>query len=52
LDVDPGGYSPLVLRQILGLPGVASAKTYVAVYGLRALRSGFADPQTAFNQQV
>jgi hypothetical protein len=52
LDVDPGPYSPQVLRRITDLPGVASGKTYVALYGLRALRSGFANPQTFFNQQV
>ncbi len=52
LDVDPGGYSPQVLRRISDLPGVASEKAYVALYALRALRSGFADPRTFFNQQV
>ena len=52
LDVDPGGYNPQMLRRISDLPGVASGKTYVALYALRALRSGFADPRTFFNQQV
>ena len=52
LDVDPGGYSPRIVRRISGLPHVASSKAYVALYGLRALRSGFADPRTSFNQQV
>lgn len=52
LDVDPGGYSPQILRRISDLPHVASGKAYIALYGLRALRSGFADPQTLFNQQV
>ena len=52
LDVDPGGYSPQVLHRISDLPRVASDKAYVALYGLRALRSGFADRQTFFNQQV
>ena len=52
LDVDPGGYNPQVLNRIRGLPGVASGKAYVALYGLRALPSGFADPRTFFNQQV
>jgi putative ABC transport system permease protein len=52
LDVDPGVYNPQVLRRIRGLPGVESDKEYVALYGLRALPSGFADPRTLFNQQV
>jgi FtsX-like permease family len=52
LDVDPGVYSPQILRRISDLPHVASDKAYIALYGLRALRSGFADPQTFFNQQV
>ncbi len=52
LDVDPGPYSARVVGQISRLPRVRSAESYVALYGLRALRSGFADPQTSFNQQV
>jgi hypothetical protein len=52
LDVDPGPYSARVVDQISHLPGVRSAESYVALNGLRALRSGFADPQTSFNQQV
>ena len=39
-------------RGIAHLPRVRSAESYVAFPGLRALRSGFADPQTFFNQQV
>jgi len=52
LDVDSGPYSARVVGQISHLPRVRSAESYVALYGLRALRSGFADPQTFFNQQV
>ncbi len=52
LDVDPGPYSARVVGQISHLPRVRSAESYVALNGLRALRSGFADPQTSFNQQV
>jgi hypothetical protein len=52
LDVDPGPYSARVVGQIWRLPRVRSAESYVALYGLRALRSGFADPRTSFNQQV
>jgi hypothetical protein len=52
LDVDPGPYSARVAGQISHLPRVRSAESYVALSGLRALRSGFADPPTLFNQQV
>src|SRR5260370_2218294 len=52
LDVDAGPYSARMVGQISHLPRVRSAESYVALYGLRALRSGFADPQTFFNQQV
>ena len=52
LHVDPGPYSARVVGQISRLPRVRSAESYVALYGLRALRSGFADPRTSFNQQV
>jgi hypothetical protein len=53
LDVSPpGGYDPRAMARILSLPHVASGKAYVALYGLRALRSGFADYQDPFNQQV
>jgi hypothetical protein len=50
LDVDPGPYSARVVDQVSHLPRVRSAESYVALNGLRALRSGFADPQTSFNQ--
>ena len=52
LHVDPGPYSARVVGQISRLPQVRSAESYVALYGLRALRSGFADLRTSFNQQV
>jgi putative ABC transport system permease protein len=52
LHVDPGPYSARVVGQISRLPRVRSAESYVALYGLRALRSGFADLRTSFNQQV
>jgi putative ABC transport system permease protein len=52
LEVDPGPYSARVLGQTARLPQVRSAESYVALYGLRALPSGFADPGTSFNQQV
>jgi len=52
LHVDPGPYSARVVDQISHLPRVRSAESYVALSGLRALPSGFADPQTLFNQQV
>jgi hypothetical protein len=41
-----------VVDQISYLPRVRSAESYVALNGLRARQSGFADPQTSFNQQV
>jgi hypothetical protein len=52
LHVDPGPFSARVVGQISRLPRVRSAESYVALYGLRALRSGFADPRASFNQQV
>jgi ABC-type lipoprotein release transport system permease subunit len=52
LHVDPGPYSARMVEQISHLPQVRSAESYVALNGLRALPSGFADPQTSFNQQV
>jgi hypothetical protein len=52
LAVDPGPYSARVVDQISHLPRVRSAESYVALNGLRALRSGFADPQTSFNHLV
>jgi hypothetical protein len=52
LHVDPGPYSARVVDRISRLPRVRSAESYVALSGLRALPSGFADPQTLFNQQV
>jgi ABC-type lipoprotein release transport system permease subunit len=52
LDVDPGPYSSRMIDQISHLPRVRSAESYVALYGLRALRSGFADPRTFFNQSI
>jgi FtsX-like permease family len=52
LDVSPGPYSAHRIDQISHLPRVRSAESYVAVNGLRARRSGFADPQTSFNQRV
>ncbi|MDX6339581.1 MAG: putative transport system permease protein, partial [Streptosporangiaceae bacterium] len=52
LDVTPGPYSAHVIDQISHLPLVRSAEAYVALEGLRALPSGFANPATLFNQQV
>src|SRR5690242_6295191 len=52
LHVDPGPYSARVAGRISRLPQVRSAESYVALNGLRALPSGFADPQASFNQQV
>src|SRR5216683_2726163 len=52
LDVDPGPYSARTVDQISHLPRVRSAESYVALNGLRALPSGFADLRTSFNQQV
>jgi hypothetical protein len=52
LDVDPGPYSARTVDQISHLPRVRSAESYVALNGLRALPSGFADLRTPFNQQV
>jgi hypothetical protein len=52
LNVSPGPYSAQRVEQISHLPRVRSAKSYVALNGLRALRSGFADPGTSFNQRV
>ena len=52
LDVDPGGYSSRMIGQVSHLPRVRSAESYVALNGLRALRSGFADPRTSFNHAL
>jgi hypothetical protein len=52
LHVDPGPYSARVTGQVSRLPRVRSAESYVALNGLRALQSGFADPRAPFNQQV
>jgi len=52
LSVSPGPYSAHRADQISHLPPVRSAESYAALNGLRALRSGFADPQTSFNQRV
>jgi FtsX-like permease family len=52
LHVSPGPYSAHRVDQISHLPRVRSAESYVALSGLRALRSGFADPGTSFNQRV
>jgi putative ABC transport system permease protein len=52
LAVSPGPYSPRVVGQVSRLPRVRSAESYVALNGLRAQRSGFADPETSFNQRV
>ena len=52
LHVDPGPYSARTIDQISHLSLVKSAESYVALEGLRALPSGFANPQTLFNQQV
>jgi hypothetical protein len=52
LDVSPGPYSAHRVDQISHLPRVRSAESYAALNGLRALRSGFADPRTSFNQRV
>ena len=52
LDVDTGTYSAGVVRAVSRLPRVRSAETYVALTGLRALPSGFADLSTPFNDQV
>src|SRR5690348_2796983 len=52
LDIDTGSYSAGTVRAISRLPQVRAAESYVALNGLRALPSGFADPQASFNQQV
>jgi hypothetical protein len=52
LDVDPGPYSTDAIRAISHLPLVTSAETYVALVGLRASPSGFANQATPFNQAV
>ena len=52
LGVSPGPYSAGMLRQIAGMRHVASTEAYVAIYGLRAMPSGFADPAAYFNQQI
>jgi hypothetical protein len=52
LDVDPGPYGARVVDQISHLPRVTSARSYVALNGLRALPSGFADLGMPFNQAV
>jgi hypothetical protein len=52
LDVDTGSYSSDIVNAVARFPRVRSAESYVALIGLRALPSGFADPRTAFNQRM
>jgi hypothetical protein len=50
LDVDTGSYTPRAVREAAKLPGVRSAESYVALLGLRALPSGFANAFDPFNE--
>jgi hypothetical protein len=52
LDIDTGSYSAGTVRAISRLPQVRAAESYVALNGLRALPSGFANIFTPFNEQV
>lgn len=52
VTVDTGSQSRGLVGRLSHLPQVRSAESYVALYALRALPSGFADPDTHFNQQV
>jgi len=52
LHVDPGAYSPRMLRRIAGLRHVTVARTYVSILGLRTAQDGTVNPTSAFNQQV
>ena len=52
VTVDTGSQSPGLVGRLSHLPQVRSAESYVALNALRALPSGYADPDTPFNQQV
>src|SRR5215470_9804832 len=52
LDIDTGSYSADTVRALSRLPQVRAAESYVALNGLRALPSGFANFDTPFNEQV
>lgn len=52
VTVDTGSQSPGLVGRLSHLPQVRSAESYVALDALRALPSGYADPDSAFNQQV
>ena len=52
VTVDTGSQSPGLVGRLSHLPQVRSAESYVALDALRALPSGYADPDTPFNQQV
>src|ERR1700727_2950152 len=52
VTLDTGSQKPRLAGRPSHLPQVRSAESYVALNGLRALPSGYADPDTPFNQQV
>ena len=52
VTLDTGSQNPGLVGRLSHLPQVRSAESYVALYALRALPSGYADPDTLFNQQV
>ncbi len=52
VTLDTGSQNPGLVGRLSHLPQVRSAESYVALNGLRALPSGYADPDTPFNQQV
>ena len=52
VTLDTGSQNAGLVGRLSHLPQVRSAESYVALNGLRALRSGYADPDTPFNQQV
>jgi hypothetical protein len=52
VTLDTGSQNPGFVGRLSHLPQVRSAESYVALYALRALPSGYADPDTPFNQQV
>ncbi|HEX6857965.1 MAG TPA: ABC transporter permease [Streptosporangiaceae bacterium] len=49
LDVDPGRYTPQIMRKIAAMRHVTAARAYVAILGLRQSPDGSVDPSSDFN---
>jgi ABC-type lipoprotein release transport system permease subunit len=52
LAVDPGGYSPQIMRKIAAMKHVTSAQAYVSVLGLAQSPDGSVNPYSALNTQA